>query len=109
MSIPTLAVTLGDVAGIGPEITAKSLLGHDDVRQECRPVVIGDEAAMRQGVRNVGGDPDKVILMGHSAGAHLVALLGADPAQLRAAGARRPLGVVSLDSAAMDVPPETRE
>ncbi|MBG6183064.1 4-hydroxythreonine-4-phosphate dehydrogenase [Arthrobacter sp. CAN_A214] len=60
MSIPTLAVTIGDVAGIGPEITAKSLLGHDDIRQECMPVVIGDEAAMRQGVINVGGDPDKV-------------------------------------------------
>ncbi len=60
MSIPTLAVTLGDVAGIGPEITAKALLGHDDVRQECVPVVVGDEAAMRQGVANVGGDPAKV-------------------------------------------------
>ncbi len=61
-------------------------------------------AYVQQHAREWGGDPDKVILMGHSAGAHLVALLGADPAQLRAAGARRPLGVVSLDSAAMDVP-----
>lgn len=60
MSIPTLAVTLGDVAGIGPEITARSLLGHDDVRRECVPVVIGDAAAMRKGVRHVGGDPDVV-------------------------------------------------
>ncbi len=60
MSIPTLAVTLGDVAGIGPEITAKSLLGHDDVRRECVPVVVGDAAAMRKGVRNVGGDPGAV-------------------------------------------------
>ncbi|MHA7280538.1 4-hydroxythreonine-4-phosphate dehydrogenase PdxA [Arthrobacter sp. MDT2-2] len=69
MSIPTLAVTLGDVAGIGPEITAKSLLGHDDVRQECVPVVIGDEAAMRQGVTNVGGDPDKVRVLSSIEGA----------------------------------------
>lgn len=60
MTIPTLALTMGDVAGIGPEITAKSLLGHDDLRAECRPIVIGDEAAMRAGVTNVGGDPDKV-------------------------------------------------
>ena len=57
MSLPILAVTIGDVAGIGPEITAKSLLGHDDVRTRCVPVVIGDEAAMRRGVLNVGGDP----------------------------------------------------
>ncbi|WP_104081285.1 4-hydroxythreonine-4-phosphate dehydrogenase PdxA [Cryobacterium sp. Y11] len=56
MTLPILAVTIGDVAGIGPEITAKSLLGHDDVRTRCVPVVIGDEAAMRRGVLNVGGD-----------------------------------------------------
>lgn len=60
MSIPTLAVTLGDVAGIGPEITAKSLLGHADIRDACIPVVVGDAAAMRRGVRHVGGDPDAV-------------------------------------------------
>ncbi|MDQ0008117.1 acetyl esterase/lipase [Luteibacter jiangsuensis] len=50
-----------------------------------------------------GADRDRFVLMGHSAGAHLVALLGADPEVLSAAGAVRPRGVVSLDSAAMDV------
>lgn len=60
MSNPVLALTLGDVAGIGPEITAKALLGHDELRSECTPIVIGDEAAMRAGVLNVGGDPDVV-------------------------------------------------
>ncbi len=49
-------------------------------------------------------DARRFVLMGHSAGAHLVALLGADPAMLREAGAVRPLGVVSLDSGALDVP-----
>lgn len=49
-------------------------------------------------------DPARVVLMGHSAGAHLVALLGADPRLLTEAGATRPLGVVSLDSGALDVP-----
>ena len=28
-NLPLLAVTLGDVAGIGPEITAKMLMGHE--------------------------------------------------------------------------------
>ena len=51
-----------------------------------------------------GADPKRTILMGHSAGAHLVALLGADPRLLADAGAVRPLGVVSLDSGALDVP-----
>jgi 4-hydroxythreonine-4-phosphate dehydrogenase len=60
MTLPRLALTIGDVAGIGPEITAKTLLGHDDLRLKCIPVVIGDEAAMRRGVLNVGGDPDAV-------------------------------------------------
>ena len=50
-------------------------------------------------------DPARMVLMGHSAGAHLVALLGSDPdTLLRQAGARPPLGVVSLDSGALDVP-----
>lgn len=49
-------------------------------------------------------DPARVVLMGHSAGAHLVALLGADPRLLAEAGAIPPLGVVALDSGALDVP-----
>ena len=49
-------------------------------------------------------DPSRVVLMGHSAGAHLVALIGASNALLREAGAVRPRGVVSLDSGAMNVP-----
>lgn len=49
-------------------------------------------------------DPRRVVLMGHSAGAHLVALLGADPRLLAEAGAGPALGAVSLDSGALDVP-----
>ncbi len=51
-----------------------------------------------------GGDPDRFILMGHSAGAHLVSLLNADPARAAKQGARPWLGTVSLDSGALDVP-----
>ena len=49
-------------------------------------------------------DPGRMVLMGHSAGAHLVALLGSWPDLLAQAGASRPRGVVPLDSAAMNVP-----
>lgn len=49
-------------------------------------------------------DPKRFVLIGHSAGAHLVALLGADPRMLADAGAQPALGVVSLDSGALDVP-----
>ena len=60
MTKPTLALTIGDVAGIGPEITAKTLLLHPDLRQECVPVVIGDSDAMRIGAQRAGLDPSAV-------------------------------------------------
>lgn len=60
MTIPTLALTIGDAAGIGPETTARTLLGHDELREICRPVVIGDADAVRRGVEVVGGNPGQV-------------------------------------------------
>lgn len=50
-----------------------------------------------------GGDPARIVLMGHSAGAHLVALLSANPALAGTQGATRWLGTVSLDAGAIDV------
>jgi acetyl esterase/lipase len=50
-----------------------------------------------------GADPARFVLMGHSAGAHLVSLLAADPAIAAKQGARPWLGTVALDSAAFDV------
>src|ERR687885_1489689 len=61
---PVLAVTLGDVAGIGPEITAKTLLQHPELRERCVPVVVGDADAMRAGVLRAGLDPDAVRVIG---------------------------------------------
>jgi acetyl esterase/lipase len=50
-----------------------------------------------------GADPEKFILMGHSSGAHQVALLTAAPALGKLAGALPWLGAVALDSAALNV------
>jgi len=61
-------------------------------------------ASVQQHAGQWGADPGKTILMGHSAGAHLVMLVSTKPDLLRKAGAQRPLGVVSLDSGALDVP-----
>ncbi|MBM3716978.1 MAG: 4-hydroxythreonine-4-phosphate dehydrogenase PdxA, partial [Actinobacteria bacterium] len=44
-ALPVLALTLGDVAGIGPEITVRTLLQHPELREICVPVVIGDADA----------------------------------------------------------------
>lgn len=51
-----------------------------------------------------GGDGGRIVLAGHSAGAHLVALLAADPSLVHEGGAAPWLGTLSLDSAALDVP-----
>lgn len=50
-----------------------------------------------------GGDPARVVLMGHSAGAHLVVLLAAAPQLAARAGVEPWLGTIALDSAAYDV------
>ena len=48
---PLLLITLGDVAGIGPEIVARSWL---DLLPLCRPVVVGDPPWMRRALELVG-------------------------------------------------------
>ena len=50
-----------------------------------------------------GGDPRKFILMGHSAGAHLVSLISAEPLMAVSMGAQPWLGTIALDSAAFNV------
>jgi acetyl esterase/lipase len=50
-----------------------------------------------------GGDPARFVLMGHSAGAHLVDVLAADPQLAFKDGAKPWLGTVSLDTATVDV------
>jgi acetyl esterase/lipase len=54
---------------------------------------------------SLGIDRSRVVLMGHSAGAHLVALVGTDQHYLRKAGLsyRDVSGIVSIDGAAYDV------
>lgn len=53
-----------------------------------------------------GGDPQRIYLIGHSAGAHLVALVAADLHYLEAAGvpAKALKGVVPLDGGGYDIP-----
>jgi acetyl esterase/lipase len=50
-----------------------------------------------------GGDPLRFILMGNSAGAHLVTLLASDPGIAERHGAKPWLGTVALDSAGFDL------
>jgi arylformamidase len=60
--------------------------------------------AFAQGkAKSWGGDPSRFVLMGHSAGAHLVDLLAADPEIAFHEGAKPWLGTVSLDTATLDM------
>ncbi len=51
---PTVAVTMGDPAGIGPEIVARAL-AQREVREVCNPVVVGDPRLMFRAMELVGG------------------------------------------------------
>jgi acetyl esterase/lipase len=75
---------------------------------EVTPLVEADDVAkalaFAQGkAKSWGGDPARFVLMGHSAGAHLVSLLSADPSLATRVGAGSWLGTVALDSAAYNV------
>jgi len=53
MSLPKIALTMGDPAGIGPEIIMKAL-ASPDVHAFCRPLVIGDAERLRLAGQRVG-------------------------------------------------------
>lgn len=71
-------------------------------------------AAIAYLIRNaakLGIDTSRIVLMGHSAGAHLAALVGTDPAYLRGAGLSLDTlsGVVPIDGAAYDVAQQLKD
>jgi 4-hydroxythreonine-4-phosphate dehydrogenase len=47
---PIIAITMGDAAGVGPEIIMKAL-AHREVYQLCRPLVIGDAERLQEAGR----------------------------------------------------------
>lgn len=55
MEKPKLAITIGDPAGVGPEIIAK-LLTREDVHSTCEPVIYGDAGILERAIRLIGLD-----------------------------------------------------
>ena len=53
MTRPTVAITMGDAAGIGPEITVKAL-ADPRVRTWCEPLVLGDRGVLEDAARQAG-------------------------------------------------------
>ena len=80
------------------------LVPQASVEQQAADIASAIAWARTNAVAN-GLDPDTIVLMGHSAGAHLVALVGTDPRYL--AAAEVPIaavkGVILLDGAGYDI------
>ena len=53
--IPKIAVTIGDAAGIGPEVVLKAVSDRS-LLAECLPVVVGDSAVLRRTAEVCGLD-----------------------------------------------------
>jgi len=55
MSLPTIGITMGDAAGISPEILVKSL-ADPSIREFCEPIVLGDIRVIAAAAKAAGLD-----------------------------------------------------
>ena len=62
-SRPLLAITLGDPAGIGPEVILKALQ-HGEVFASCRPLVVGDRQVLARAAEWLGTEPRYEVVAG---------------------------------------------
>jgi 4-hydroxythreonine-4-phosphate dehydrogenase len=63
-NLPRVLITMGDVAGVGPEIIAR---GWRELQAVCRPVVVGDPAWLGRAADVIGADLD-IVVVSHPAG-----------------------------------------
>ncbi|MDZ7910498.1 MAG: 4-hydroxythreonine-4-phosphate dehydrogenase PdxA [Rhodococcus sp. (in: high G+C Gram-positive bacteria)] len=61
LDLPFVALTMGDAAGIGPEVIVPAMLDAR-VASWCRPVVIGDRERLRLAAGVLGLDPEIVAI-----------------------------------------------
>jgi acetyl esterase/lipase len=84
-----------------PEVTVKQMTG------DCAKAIrwAHDHA------KEIGGDPNRIIVMGHSAGAHLAALVCTDESYLKAEGLDLSIlkGCVPVDVSVYDIPKRLKE
>ena len=50
---PIIAITMGDPAGIGPEVVVRSM-ADDSVRAAVQPIVVGDKTVLENTIRKLG-------------------------------------------------------
>jgi 4-hydroxythreonine-4-phosphate dehydrogenase len=69
MNRPVVAITMGDAAGVGPEVVVKALT-DPKVYERCRPLVIGDAGRLRKAVDITGVDLDVAAVAGPESGTY---------------------------------------
>ncbi len=95
------------LAGLGYALASLNYRLVPAVRVEDQAADVALALAwLKANAKTLGVDPGRIVLMGHSAGAHLAALVGTDERYLRAAGLGFAdlKGIIPLDGAAYDVP-----
>jgi len=103
-TLPRIAIATGDPAGIGPEVSLKAVLDAG-VRQICRPLLVGDPAAIELHARACGLDPElkvvrEVAQASWSDGAvNVLEAASRDNAALRLGSIDPAYGRASLDAA----------
>ena len=90
--------------GIGGATVSYRLMPETDWRGQVADVAAA-VAAIRDTVAARGGNPDGLVLMGHSAGAYLITSVALDPNALATAGApaRTVCGAMPVSGAALDL------
>ncbi|MCA3710154.1 MAG: alpha/beta hydrolase [Phenylobacterium sp.] len=86
------------------------LLRHGPPQEAARDIAEA-VAFLRREAKGCGLDPDRIVLMGHSAGAHLAALVALDESYLEGAGVppEAVRAVVLLDAYGLDIALHVRE
>jgi 4-hydroxythreonine-4-phosphate dehydrogenase len=102
MEKTTVGITMGDPAGIGPEIVIKAL-SNREIYTFCKPVVIGDSRLLRRKIRDLKGDvtlralDNPRAVAGDSSVIEVIDLHNVDLDQLRIGRASREAGKASLE------------
>ncbi len=104
MTLPRIAIAMGDPAGIGPEVALKAAL-DPQVRRICRPLLVGDHGVLDTHAAACGLKP-KIDAFAHAADARwtdgavaLVERRQFKPGELHIGAIAAPHGEAALDSA----------
>jgi arylformamidase len=102
----TGATKIAHYRGLGYAFASINYRLVPEATVEAQAQDVADAVALLRGkAESLGFDSRRIVLMGHSAGAHLVALVGTDPRYFAKAGLAPDAvrGIVPLDGAAYDV------